>query len=272
MKKTASISILLGTLLLLLTGCATHRNKLASEHTDHFEVYNQNVHQFNSDLHHYAIRPVGEVVEFILPDFVEHSIASVYENLSVPNTALNNLAQGKPKSAGHDLMRFGINTTLGIGGIFDWASMWGIPKNEEDFGQTLATYGVAHGPYIVLPVLGGITPRGLSGMIINADPTSLLDGDNLLISQSVSGLAGFAEVADIKELPSYEENRDLYYAFRHCSVLDGHQDAAANCALACEAFSDMISQELEAIGDPVTRAHMAEEMQPFIPSYCNTLS
>lgn len=233
MRKIAKTLVFSG-ILLVLTGCATRSSGSAHEHKDSFKRYNQSMHKFNSGLHHYVIHPAGKVVDFVLPEVVEESLASILENLTVPNTALNNLAQGKPKSARDGLMRFGINTTLGIGGIFDWASAWGIPKNEEDFGQTLGVYGVADGPYIVLPVLGGATLRGLTGVIVNASPTYLLDSDDRVIVQGVETVVMLSEAAGMKELPAYEEERELYYARSHCSVLDGRAEATESCAFAAE--------------------------------------
>jgi phospholipid-binding lipoprotein MlaA len=267
MKKIAKVSVLSGTLI-VLTGCAAQSSGPANEHKDSFKRYNQSMHKFNSGLYEYAIHPAGKVVDFVLPEIVEESLFSVLENLTVPNTALNNLAQGKPKSAGDDLMRFGVNTTVGIGGIIDWASMWGIPKNEEDFGQTLASYGVVEGPYVVLPVLGGTTLRGLSGVIVNADPTYLLGSDDRSIVQGVGAVVMLADSADMKELPTYEKERQLYYATSHCSVLDGRSEAAESCALACEEFAEMIDKELNSIDEPMKCSGMEEKMQSFMPSYC----
>lgn len=255
--------------LTLLAGCASNGGGRANEHPDNLESYNRAMHSFNQGLHKRVLHPVGKGLDFVLPDIVQESISSIGENLTVPNTALNNLAQGKPKSAGQDLLRFTVNTTLGVGGIFDWASMWGIPKHEEDLGQTLGKYGVAPGPYVVLPVLGGTTARDFFG--IAADPVLLAGSDALTQIQTVTAVAGLAEAADLEELAPYEEQRELFYDFRRCSIMDGAEEVSDSCQNVCTEFSEMMSSELDAISlvtDDPERLEMEAKFQNFLPVYC----
>jgi phospholipid-binding lipoprotein MlaA len=89
----------------------------------------------------------------------------VLKNLDLPVTFANDILQGQPKRAGQTISRFTVNSTFGVAGIFDVASRMGIPDHTEDFGQTLAVWGVGEGPYMVLPLLGPAPPRDAVGQV-----------------------------------------------------------------------------------------------------------
>ena len=265
------ISLFLLFTVLIFTGCATHGSGSADQHADKFENYNRKMHNFNSGLYRRVLHPVGKAVDTVTPDILLDGLDAILVNLEVPNTAFNNLLQGKPKAAGQDISRFVVNTTLGIAGLIDWASMWGIPEHEEDFGQTLGMYGMAPGSYIVLPVLGGITPRDFFGGLVSIDPTYALKGDALLAYEGTGIITGLAGASDMEELPSYQDEREMFYAFRHCSVQDGAVAASQSCMKVCEQFEVMLEEELEAISsepDHPDRLQMLEEADEFMPAYC----
>jgi phospholipid-binding lipoprotein MlaA len=117
------------------------------------------------------VRPTALVYRGLVPGFVRNRITYSLDNLSMPVTAVNNLLQGELSKAGVASSRFIINSTIGILGIFDPASSLGLIAENEDFGQTLAVWGVPSGPYIVLPFLGPSSPRDFTGLL----STSLLD-------------------------------------------------------------------------------------------------
>lgn len=123
---------------------------------DPYENYNRKVFAFNEQLDKWLLKPVAQGYRFITPKFFRQGVNNFFSNIKeVPNFA-NNLLQGKPQQAGKDLARFGINSTLGIFGLVDVATpITGWQASDEDFGQTLNTWGVPEGPYIVWPLLGG---------------------------------------------------------------------------------------------------------------------
>jgi len=123
------------------------------------------MHAFNEGLDQNILKPVAEGYRDIMPDPAERGVSNFFSNLREPFNILNNLLQFKFEEAVSDTVRFGINTTIGILGFFDVASDAGIPKHDEDFGQTLAVWGVESGPYFVLPLLGPSTVRDTTGTL-----------------------------------------------------------------------------------------------------------
>ena len=258
----------------VLSGCATNGSGNTAEAQDagRLDRYNRSMHNFNRGLHRRVFHPIGKGVNFIVPEPVEGIVGAISENLSVPNTAFNNLLQGKPGAAGQDLARFGINTVLGIGGIFDWASRWGIPDHQEDFGQTLGRYGVGQGGYFVMPVLGGATPRDLFGGLVALDINYFLDSDDLVTYQTIETGVGLAAAADMPELPGYDDQRAMYLAERECSVHDGADSAAESCQRVCDRMAGMIRDRLATMPKAEREAMLAEYGDPreHMPAFCRS--
>ena len=144
--------------LFFLTGCAG----LNTEQSDPLESFNRSMFAVNQGLDKVILKPTAQVYG-ALPQPVKMGVGNVLANLSLPVTILNLTIQGKTASAGNTLVRFSVNSTIGILGIFDVASGLGVRHEREDFGQTLAVYGVGSGPYIFLPILGPGNPRDLIG-------------------------------------------------------------------------------------------------------------
>ena len=119
---------------------------------DPWRGYNEPVFGFNDGLDRYLLGPVARGWDWLMPDFVLTGVDNFFRNLDMPRTFVNDLLQAKPIPAAHDVGRFVVNTTAGVAGFVDVASMIGIQKNREDFGQTLGRWGVAAGPYALLPV------------------------------------------------------------------------------------------------------------------------
>jgi phospholipid-binding lipoprotein MlaA len=140
----------------LLPGCASTGTEMNTN--DPFEPANRVVFAFNRSLDRSLIKPVAQFYAAVLPEPVKDGIHNVLSNIFLPITFANDLLQGDLNRGSETLGRFAINSTVGIAGLLDVAHRWGIPRHTEDFGQTLAVWGVGDGPYLVLPVLG---PSGL---------------------------------------------------------------------------------------------------------------
>lgn len=132
---------------------------------DPWEGFNRKVYAFNDVLDTYALRPVAVGYKAVTPDLVEEGIGNFFENIFELRTILNDVLQGKFAQSGHDTLRFFVNTTVGLLGFVDVASRIELERNQEDFGQTLAVWGVPRGPFLMLPLLGPSTVRDASGEV-----------------------------------------------------------------------------------------------------------
>ncbi len=160
---------------LLLAGCATASTQydaVSSGYNDPFEGMNRAVFAFNETFDTFLLEPVARGYEFVLPGPVRSSIGNLLANLRMPVNIANQVLQADFSGAGSDTTRFLVNTTAGIGGLFDVADDMGFATEHEDFGQTLASWGVGHGPYVVLPFIGGGSLRDHVGLGVDsyADP------------------------------------------------------------------------------------------------------
>lgn len=129
---------------------------------------NRKLWSFNEVLDNAILTPIARGYRAVMPDLLEEGISNFFDNLQVPGTALNQLLQGKPGSMVSDLGRFGLNSTVGVLGLFDVATGAGLPQHDEDFGQTLAVWGVAQGPYFMIPIRGPSTVTATGGMFVDA--------------------------------------------------------------------------------------------------------
>ncbi len=129
---------------------------------------NRGLWAFNDGLDKAILRPIARAYRTITPDIVEEGVSNFFDNLQVPGTAMNQLLQGKPKAMFSDLGRFGVNSTFGVLGVFDLATRTGLPQHEEDFGQTLVTWGIPQGPYFMIPIRGPSTVTHAGGMFVDA--------------------------------------------------------------------------------------------------------
>lgn len=124
---------------------------------DPYENWNRKVFSFNETVDAWVLKPVAKGYRAITPNVVQTGVGNFFANLGEVSNFANNLLQGKPLDAGKDVLRFGLNTTVGIGGLFDPATSLGLRRSEEDFGQTLSAWGLPEGPYLVWPFIGGQT-------------------------------------------------------------------------------------------------------------------
>jgi phospholipid-binding lipoprotein MlaA len=130
---------------------------------DPLEPTNRVFYAINNGLDAVVLRPLAVGYRYAVPDVVRSHVHNVLTNLDSPVTLTNDVMQAKPRRAGDTLMRFVINSTVGVAGVFDVASDWGYPVHGTDFGVTLALWGVPEGPFLFLPVLGPSNPRDASG-------------------------------------------------------------------------------------------------------------
>jgi len=134
---------------------------------DPAEPTNRAVFGFNQALDKAIIKPLAQGYRWLLPNPVRKGVHNFLSNLREPLTFLNDVLQGEVSRAGVTLGRFGINSTVGLLGLIDVAAEIGLPPHKEDFGQTLAVWGVGEGPYVMLPILGPSNPRDLIGRVVD---------------------------------------------------------------------------------------------------------
>lgn len=199
---------------LLLCGCATTQSQLAPSPRDPYERMNRSIYHFNDTMDRAFLKPAAKGYRAVVPQPVRKGLGNALSNLSYTTTLANNILQLKLGNAMEDLSRLIINTTIGIGGLWDPATKMGIPRNDEDFGQTLGRWGVPSGPYVMLPFFGPSTVRDAPGLgvdILVTDGSHYIEEDK--IRYSVLGL----EVLDmrVRLLPLDETLAGTYdpYAF-----------------------------------------------------------
>lgn len=221
--------------LLLTTGCATQANK------DPLEGYNRAVYKFNDVTDKAIFKPAATVYTKVAPSPIRKGISNFFSNLGTIKTILNDLLQFKFAQAFQDSGRFIINSTFGIAGLIDVASMDGIPKHEEDFGQTLGYWGVPSGPYLVMPFIGPSSPRDLLGFTVDTvttDPATYIHNKgNIRESNQYrmtyflslrSELLNAGDLIDQASLDPYAFMRDAYMQRREALVHDQQPGQSAD--------------------------------------------
>jgi phospholipid-binding lipoprotein MlaA len=158
-----------GTLLTLLSfmaACAS--GPVPADHiNDPFEEANRQIHEFNKTVDSIVLAPAAEAFGDVVPEGVRDAVDNGANNLALPGQVVNHVLQGRIPDALQTTVRFALNSTLGIAGLFDPASELGLFEVPTDFGETLAVYGFAEGPYMELPLIGGSTVRGTIGMAVD---------------------------------------------------------------------------------------------------------
>ena len=185
---------------------------------DPLEPLNRAIFFFNEAFQTLLLRPAAGFYRALVPPPIQDALSNVLDNLETPVILANDLLQGETDRAWETTQRFFINTTWGIGGIFDRADEMGIPRHEEDFGQTLAVWGVGEGFYVVLPVFGPSNPRDAVGKLVvdrYLDPLDLwldnTDRDEVVWSRLVlEGIVEYESVMD--ELDKVKKTSIDYYA------------------------------------------------------------
>lgn len=179
-------------LFLVFAGCASLPPGAKPDPRDRFERFNRSIFSFNQALDHAVLRPVAVGYTKVTPKPVRQGVSNFLSNLSYPVVIVNDLLQAKPRMFARDTARLVVNTTIGIGGLFDPASRWGLEASDEDLGQTFGRWGLHPGPYVMLPLLG---------------PTTIRDGVGRVGDQFV-------------EPRSYIQNNWLHYGLTGLDLLD----------------------------------------------------
>lgn len=181
----------------LLVGCAS----TAKDPIDPFEAYNRKMYAFNGVVDTIAIEPAIKAYTMIIPWPLRQGVDNFFINLYQLPTIANDILQGEIKLTFKDIGRFLINTTLGIGGLFDVATGFGLERNYQDFGITLSKWGDTSSPYLILPLLGPSTVRDTFGLGIDYRVFSVYAFiQPLSLNYSVLGVEAFAERASYQEL------------------------------------------------------------------------
>jgi|GEM_PF-1356947 len=195
---------------------------------DPFECANREVFVFNDYLDIVMIRPILTGYRFVVPNVARKGIRRMFLNLSSPKVFLNDLFQLRFLDAGITLGRLVLNTTLGFGGLLDPAADGaGWPRHDSDFGQTLATYGMPSGPYLVLPVLGPSTVRDGFGDLIDLafQPlTYVLWPAQIMLQVYIGGGTGLAALdANYDKVNALEESSIDFYAAMRSAYLQNRR-------------------------------------------------
>lgn len=222
----------------VLSGCATTGNNAS----DPLEGWNRGVQSFNDKFDDYAMKPVAKGYNWIMPEFANQGVSNFFSNINDIAVTINDLLQFKLEQTGMDGSRFLLNSTAGVGGLIDVASMLDLPKHYEDFDQTLGVWGVPEGPYLVLPLLGPSSPRGVTGLVGDAamNPATYVGFgafpglDNAVEAGISSGLyvlnaidkradnLGTEKVVSEAATDRYEFIKNAYFQRRNYLVNDGN--------------------------------------------------
>ncbi len=214
----------------LLSGCATTKSPDGTVNNDPYEKTNRQVYNFNDSLDRNFMRPVARGYRHITPEPVRDVITNFFDNLRYLNVVLNSFLQGKLNIGFSDLLRFIINTTVGIGGLFDVATPMGLPVHEEDFGQTLAVWGVDQGAYLNIPLMGLNTARNVPnyGSSYVTNPITYIGGLSFLpltvlsLINSRANLLDESEFVDEASIDPYTFTREAFLQRRKFLVHDGN--------------------------------------------------
>lgn len=213
---------------LMLSGCATGPN---ANSRDPLEPFNRGMYRFNDTVDRAVVKPVATVYRDVLPSPVRTGVTNFFGNLQDAWSFVNNSLQLKGEAAGNSLMRFSVNTFLGLGGLLDIASEMQIERRTEDFGQTLGHWGVGAGPYLVLPLLGPSTLRDTAALPVDAQGNLVSGVGDVSTRNSLTTLSllnrrarllDASSILDQVALDPYTFTRDAFLQRRQNDVYDGY--------------------------------------------------
>ncbi len=230
MKQTFS-GLLIGAAI-ALSGCATTgvvEQPTVANKADPYENFNRKMFGFNDRVDNYVAEPISNAYKWITPQFMQTGVFNFFNNLKNVNVVINDVLQAKFSQSAEDTGRFAINSTVGLGGLFDVAKHVGLEQNEEDFDQTLAVWGVPQGSYLVLPLLGPSTSRGIPGAIFDtaANPASYIGMPVQLVSMlnTRASAEGALKFIDEAALDPYVFTRESFLQWRNNLATDGKAEA-----------------------------------------------
>ena len=202
-------------------------SNIAVGEDDPFEEYNRKVWAFNEFLDDNFAKPTAEIYTSFTPDFIEVGITNFFRNLNELDNTANQLLQGKPLLAINDFSRFLINSTIGLGGFIDVGSRFGLERHDEDFGQTLGIWGVGSGPFLMIPLYGPSTPRGLAGRSVSSVLSGTFAIEETDVRIGITALdaletrARYLEVETLIIGDRYSFIRDSYMQYQEFESSDG---------------------------------------------------
>lgn len=226
----------------MLTACASVEQTGASEQVyDPLEGWNRNVFAFNESVDKAVLGPAADAYRFVTTPTIRAGVNNFLSNLGQPVVFANTVLQGKPGAAFDTLNRFALNSTVGLAGVFDPATSVGIPRHREDFGQTLGTWGVPGGAFLVIPFGSGSNVRDVIGLGVDGAMNPLNyaqfeNDDEVRIGLTVVGALAARERLDgaieiLRDQPEpYTALRRNYDQSRRAAIRDGReeQDPYAN--------------------------------------------
>lgn len=228
------LPIALTAALLFTAGCAIVTRP---SETDPLESYNRSVFSFNERLDRAVLQPVAKGYQNVVPELVRAGVGNVFDNMRDAWSFVNNVLQAKPTAAADSALRFGVNTVVGVGGLFDVAGEMKIPRHTEDFGQTLGYWGVRSGPYLVLPLLGPSTVRDTAALPLDffvGDPVQYFNPLGLSLSLTTlrivdtrADLLSTTSLLSDIALDKYTFVRDSYLQLRRASIGTGDDSGVA---------------------------------------------
>lgn len=196
----------------LSTGCAT-----TAHSQDPLEPVNRKVFSLNDGLDRAVVQPAANAYQKVVPTGVQTGVANFFANLQTPWSSANLLLQGRGRERASTIARFGINSTLGVLGVMDVATGWGIPSRSEDFGLTLDTWGVGSGPYVVLPIFGPSNVRDVLSQPV--DGLGSVQASDIAVRNSLTALKMVSKRADLLEVTRLLDQAALD---RYAMVRDVH--------------------------------------------------
>ena len=199
-----------------------------AEEVDPFEETNRSIYEFNESLDSNVLEPVSRAYKNNMPEAAQKGIGNFLDNLGDVSTLANQILQFKPIESAETLARILVNTTIGLGGLFDVASDMGLVTEDEDFGQTMAVWGVEQGPYVVLPLLGPSTVRdGIGTYVDLTSPANMVDeigevGVSVInVVDKRVDLLPITDILDQSDDP-YITMRSSYLQKRNNDIYDGN--------------------------------------------------
>ncbi len=221
----------LGSLVIVLAlgGCASIPQD-QRDPDDALETVNRPVYDFNEGLDRAVLKPVSSAYTDHIPQLVRTGVSNFYDNLLYLDTVLNSFLQGKLSQGFSDFGRFGLNSTVGILGLFDVATPLGLTQHREDFGQTLGVWGAGTGEYLVYPLIGPSGVRDTGGVVVGwlTNPLFYLAAP-VAIPLGVIGVVdlrarkeGFVKFRDAAALDPYVFTRESYLQHRQSEIYDGN--------------------------------------------------
>ena len=214
----------------------TSQDVQSRDENDPFEGANRVFFDVNQALDNVLLRPVAVVYKHAVPDFAQDGVRNFMNNLNSPVIFANDLLQGETDRAGVTLLRFGINSTIGVGGLVDVAKDLDIPYHDEDFGQTLGTWGVGEGPYLYFLVMGPSNLRDITGFVVDRgfDPLTYVNWGNgdlqyAPVARTVLNVIDI-RARNIETLDEIERSSVDYYASIRSLYRQSRADAIRNGA------------------------------------------